>query len=77
MLSRIRRLIEDHNESVGMTLFGIGLVWILFVAGADECSLPGTPLLPLVAKIALGLVAAAAGTKLIGSREEGSNENTL
>lgn len=65
MLSRIK-------ETVGMALFAIGLGWILLVAGLDECSLPGAPILPLITKIAVGLVATAAGAHLIRSREEGS-----
>lgn len=70
MLSRIK-------ETVGMALFAIGLGWILIVAGLDECSLPGAPILPLIIKIAVGLVATAAGAHLIRSREEGSNESAL
>ena len=77
MLSRIKEMVARHYEAVGMVLFAIGLGWILIVAGLDECSLPGTPVLPLVIKIAVGLVATAAGTHLIKSREEGSNESAL
>ena len=60
MLSRIK-------ETVGMVLFAAGLGWILIVAGLDECSLPGAPILPLIIKIAVGLVATAAGAHLIRS----------
>lgn len=77
MLSRIKEMAARHYEAVGMALFAIGLGWILIVAGLDECSLPGTPILPLVIKIAAGLVATAAGAYLIRSREEGSNESAL
>lgn len=70
MLSRIK-------ETVGMVLFAAGLGWILIVAGLDECSLPGAPILPLIIKIAVGLAATAAGAHLIRSREEGSNESAL
>lgn len=77
MLSRIKEMIARYYEAVGMALFAIGLGWVLIVAGLDECNLPGTSVLPLVIKIAFGLASTAAGTHLIKSREEGSNESAL
>lgn len=77
MFSTIKEMVARHYEAAGMALFAIGLGWILIVAGLDECSLPGTPVLPLAIKIAIGLVTTAAGAHLIRSREEGSNESAL
>lgn len=70
MLSRIRRMIKTNRETVGMILVGFGLMWILFVAGVDDAAvLMGmfSSVWALIAKIAVGLAAAAQGVKLINA----------
>lgn len=73
MLTRIRREMTKRRESVGMALFGFGLMLILIVAGVDDAAATAglfSSVWPLIMKISIGLLAAAQGVKLINAGGE-------
>ena len=77
MLSRIRRMIREHREGVGMALFGIGFFWLMGVAGADDFNTMQhvfTPVFPLIMKSALGLLIVGLGVRVMngGDPDESS-----
>lgn len=79
MLNRIRKLISDHREMTGIILVGIGICWMMGVAGTDDYSVVAkhiyTPFLPLVIKAALGLLVTGSGVAVLnhgGDRNESS-----
>ena len=79
MLSRIRRLIEAHRESVGMAIVGIGLFWLLGVAGTDDFNVHFhhfAPLLSLMLETAAGLIVMIIGVRILNGGGD-PNENRL
>lgn len=72
MLSGIGRLIREHREGVGMALIGIGVFWMMGVAGADDFNTMQhvfNPVLPLVIKSAFGLLITGAGVRILNGGE--------
>ena len=72
MLSGIGRLIREHREGVGMALIGIGLFWLMGVAGTDDFNTMQhvfNPVLPLVIKSAFGLLITGAGVRILNGGE--------
>lgn len=73
MLTRIKRKIAKRRESVGMVLFGSGLMLILIVAGIDDAAATAglfSSVWPLIIKISIGLLAAAQGVKMVNAGGE-------
>lgn len=78
MLSRIGSVISNHREGIGLILIGIGILWLMGVAGTDDyytARCVATPLLPLVIKSVVGLIAMAAGVEILSGG--GENEDSL
>ena len=72
MLSRIGRIIDRNRERVGMSLFIIGVFWMMGVAGADDFNTMQhvfNPVLPLVIKSLIGLLIAGTGVKILNGGE--------
>ena len=72
MLSRIRGVINNNRERVGMILIGIGLIWMMCVAGSDDYTSMRhvfIPMFPLAIKTAIGLLISGAGVRIL-NREE-------
>ena len=78
MFSRIRRVIRNHREGVGMALTGIGPLWLMIVAGADDYNTAHhvfTSFVSLVIKTGLGLLFMGAGVRILNGGNQ--NENSL
>ena len=71
MLSRIGRVINTHRQGVGTALIGIGLFWLMGVAGTDDFNTMQhifTPIIPLVVKTLLGLLIMLSGVVITKGR---------
>lgn len=80
MLSRIGRVIFDHNEGIGLAFLGISFFWLLGVAGADDFNTARhifTPLLPLVIKSMIGLLGMGIGVVLVNMKGGEDDESDL
>lgn len=68
MLSRIGRVIEGHRERIAFALIGIGILFLMCIAGTDDFETTQrayTPILPLVIKGTFGLLIMGSGVKIL------------
>lgn len=80
MLSRIRRVICDHSEGIGLAFTGISFLWMIGVAGADDFNTMQhifTPVLPLIIKSAFGLLGMGLGVMLVNMKGGEDDEDSL
>ena len=72
MLSRIGRVIDNNRERIGLALIGIGIIWMLGVAGADDYNTMQhvfNSVVPLLIKAVLGLVVMGTGVRILNGGE--------
>lgn len=72
MLSRIGRVIDNNRERIGLILIGIGIIWMLGVAGADDYNTMQhvfNSVVPLLIKAVLGLVVMGTGARILNGGE--------